>query len=267
MPLELDLERINPLFQFRIPDPKKEYNPLGDKLYNKMVLTSKIKNISPFTSIYGVNKNFITDRRDRFTDGLIQEEIQRIGIPPVRLGLGEQPRQSITKNSEFFYSTTGLKVISSRLYPGETARVEGTIEGKPISFEDNQYSEIHFMPLHGRSKMTENMLAGIRGILEMLDAIDQGKVNLPPTFVGRTNRHMATIAQRMGFVIIDQCKTPQGKVKSELDRYTDRYTVVGKLEDIRKKVEEFRRFGANQILENRAKKLSGVKLTPQLAGV
>lgn len=138
-----------------------------------------------------------------------------------------------------------------------------TVKGEAISLSGG-YALVEFHP-EGRlsfnhKKITESLVFMIHGYLDILEAIDQGRFQPALIFIGRANLHMALIAPRMGFVITDECRTADGDINKGLEYYT----VVGKLEDIRRNVEELRQSGTYERLQERANKLTGVALWPQL---
>lgn len=117
-----------------------------------------------------------------------------------------------------------------------------TIHGKEVIFEDNRYTSIDFMP-GGRTyfdaaEITDSLVNGIAGMIELFTAIDEGQIKVAPTFMCVTNNlNMALIAQRLGFFIVDQCRTPDGHI----DRTRKDFTIIGRLGDIKARVEEYKR--------------------------
>ena len=105
-----------------------------------------------------------------------------------------------------------------------------------------------------RSKITDSLTKGVRGLAELLDAIDQGRFSATEVFQGQTNINMALIAQRLGFKIADSCRTPDGNINRDLTSFT----IVGRLSDIRQKVEEFKQSNIQQKLEARAQRLQPI---------
>lgn len=155
---------------------------------------------------------------------------------------------------KWFSSSSGLW---ASIFKG--VRRDYTAHGEKVVLED--YNNIHFTP-EGRghfdpSKMTKSLASGIQGIVELIDAVDQGRFEAAPVFVGTTNINMALIAQRLGFVIVDECRTSDGKINKNLRSFT----VVGKLDDIRARVGEFKRAGVDQKLVQRSQRL---KIAPKL---
>ena len=131
-----------------------------------------------------------------------------------------------------------------------------TVRGETVTFLDSKYTRVDFTP-EGRahldtSKMTDSLAKGISGIKELVGAIDSGAIELEPVFVGYTNIHMALIAQRLGFTIVDECRTADGNI----DKTLPIFTVVGRLADIKAKVKQFEESGAVQRINSRAQKLT-----------
>jgi len=158
---------------------------------------------------------------------------------------------------KWFSSPTGLRASVAVGYTGTL-----TVNGERVRFEN--HNDIHFTP-EGRNRfdpstMTESLISGIQGVAELIDAIDQGRFEAASIFVGTTNINMALIAQRLGFVIVDECRTRDGNINKNL-RF---FIVVGKLEDIRDRVKEFEKAGVAQKLEQRNQRLQA---KPKLAPV
>lgn len=203
------------------------------------------------------------DRRNRRIDRFIEEQIDRPlpGVmPPIRVA---EPQAPVLPHiaARYFCSLTGFTATShGRDFPSAM-----TVKGKKVVSEGNKpgYTEIHFTPgdrsSFSQSKMTDSLAQGIQGVMEMIEAVDKGKFELAQLFVGVTNINMALIAQRMGFAITDECRTPDGKI--DINRRT--YTVVGKLEDIRAKVEEFKKKGTAAKLRQRSQRLRSAMI-PQV---
>lgn len=189
---------------------------------------------------------------DRRLDDFIRERMD-IRIP-------QRANPPLPLNPDLFNPKRGFfsSGLSSRVVKGAYVR-ELTVHGERVVLED--YNDIHFTPGgRGRfnfSKMTESLASGIQGIVELINAVDQGRFEAAPVFVGTTNINMALIAQRLGFVIVDQCRTPDGTINKNLGSFT----VVGKLSDIRVRVEEFKRAGVDQKLAQRSQ---GLKTAPRL---
>ena len=69
--------------------------------------------------------------------------------------------------------------------------------------------------------------------------------------MGNTNLNMALIAQRLGFSIVDQCRTPDGHIDKDLKEYI----VVGKLDDVRLRIEKYKREGTFEKVQSRHRRL------------
>lgn len=159
-----------------------------------------------------------------------------------------------------FISPTGFRAST---HLGDLPRT-ATVKGQRVVLEDGKFTEIHFTPdrrnYFDRARMTDSLTKGIQGIMELLEAVDRGEFESAQLLVGVTNINMALIAQRLGFVIVDECRTPDG----EIDRKSPGFGIVGKLEDIRTKVEEFKRAGTVEKLNKRSTR-QPASLTPRLA--
>ena len=182
----------------------------------------------------------INERLDNF----IRTEIQRISL---ERNLG----RSLPTNEDSFSSSTGLKATVCR----NTSIGRLSAKGVQIASDDDMYTRIDFLP-EGRfykdpSKVTQSLADWINGLVELLGAVDKGEVKVTPIFIGDTNINMALIAQRFGFVIVDQCRTPDGL----LDKDRSQFTVVGRIDQIRKHVEQFRQSPKHGRLQERAKRL------------
>jgi hypothetical protein len=152
---------------------------------------------------------------------------------------------------EFFSSTTGFSVQSQCDTPYNLV-----VEGKPIWKLSGKISKIDFTPNHrvmfDPTEMTDSLVKGIQGLVELFKSIDQGKVGVAPLLFGTTNKHMALIAQRMGFKIVDSCRTEDGEINNKLESYT----VVAKIEDVRQKITEFQKSATKQRLFKRQARLN-----------
>lgn len=234
-------------------------------------LTNKLNNGSIYSlnEIYNLffDKNFLSkqnleknifphfDRFDEFEGRPMRAQLDRF----IQEAMIQRPREQALPQPEeqrrdHFYSSTGLRAIRAIRVKDDLFQ-HLTVGGETIVFDNNEYTMMHFTPEQRssfqRSKMTKSLAAGINGIVEMLDAMDQGRVDLAPVFVGRTNLNMALIAQRMGFVIVDECRTADGEINKKLPRLT----VVGKLADIRRKVAEFTQSAEYERLQTRVTRL------------
>lgn len=215
---------------------------------------NRIKEIIPLLLFEENPLRLERENVNRGLDELIREEMNR------RIPRGENRPLPLSQDlsnpkGAFFFSglhSYAVKGVDSR---------ELTVHGERVVLKD--YNSIHFAPEErislNPSKMTESLASGIQGVVEMINAIDQGRFEAAPVFVGTTNINMALIAQRLGFVIVDQCRTPDGNINKNLRSFT----VVGKLDDIRARVGEYKRAGVAQKLEQRNQRLQArPKLIP-----
>lgn len=215
----------------------------------KYSLNSKKENMNP---------RILEERRvNERVDDFIREELARQQIErDVRPIVPQMPLESQNTRGNFL-SSTGLSASVSVGY-----RRSLTVNGEKVILAD--YNDIHFTPEgrghFDRSKMTKSLASGIQGVAELIDAVDQGRFKAAQVFVGMTNINMALIAQRLGFVIVDECRTADGNINKQLRVFT----VVGKLDDIRSRVEEFKRSGTPQRLAQRTHRPQQLK--PALAG-
>lgn len=123
---------------------------------------------------------------------------------------------------------------------------ELTVDGQKVIEEGARFTRVDFTP-GGRvamvpAKMTDSIANGIKGLTELVAAIDAGLLELEPVFIGTTNVNMALISQRLGFRIVDADRRPDGSV----DKTKAKFRVVGRLEDIRKKLSEFAQSGIQE---------------------
>lgn len=207
------------------------------------------KNQPPLIYLHPLD--LVSNRINENMDGFIFEEIQRIAQrrernpEPARLApsLELAPRPAKYK----FRSATGL--IAS--VGGNFTNKGFTINGESIVLPEGKLTTIDFLPggrRHlDRAKMTDSIAKGIQGVVELIEAVDQGRFDAGATLIGQTNINMALIAQRLGFVIVDQDRTTDGNINDQINLFT----VVGKLEDVRERVEEYARAGTAQRLERR----------------
>lgn len=232
----------------KINDPEN----LSFVLTTFLLPISRLDKIIPHIKIQLLNKIKPSLLEHRETNSRIDHFIisnfpEQLTPRPVEPRPVEQPSEDTRRD---FSSSTGLfvEVIS----PAYGYR-EITVNGKKVVFDD-EYTGIHFAPgdrnYFDPSRITESLADGIRGIVELLDAIDQGAVRVVPVFIGSTNINMALIAQRLGFTIADECRTPDGKI----NRAFINFTVIGKLDDIRRKVEEFKKSKIYDRLLNRTER-------------
>lgn len=157
------------------------------------------------------------------------------------------------------FATTERKKTTFSSISGLSARVlesrgeEITVDEKKLQIE--RYTQIDFTPgqrtRFDSTKVSDSLANGIKGLVELVAAIDKGEVVLEPIFIGETNIKMALISQRLGFRIADSCRLPNGQI----DKSKERFTVVGRLEDIRQKLAEFAQKGLTERILNRDARL------------
>jgi hypothetical protein len=197
-------------------------------------------------------------RSDDFVSRQIQEWLRRVDNQELEISR-PTPRPAPTPfpNREldprkYFGSSTGLRASVVEA----SSSVAYAVNGEMISAENNTYTRVDFTP-NGRMrfvrrKMTDSLASAIHGMLDLLQAVDQGTFAPAPVFVGNTNINMALIAQRLGFAIVDDCRTEDGAINKNLKKFT----VVGRLEDIQTKVDEFKRAGVHNRLDQRIQRMS-----------
>lgn len=153
------------------------------------------------------------------------------------------------QHKRIFSSSTGLSVSLGAVLSGLTidrASIVGEGEVARVDFTPN--GRASFDP----KQMTDSLTMGIQGIRELVEAIGKGQLKDIQTLVGTTNINMALIAQRLGFAIVDQDRTPDGSI----DATKGSFTVVARVEDVRARIREFEESGAVDRLQNRQKKQS-----------
>lgn len=143
------------------------------------------------------------------------------------------------EKSDYFSSSTGLTACVC-IFDHDPAF---SINGEKILSQEKPYTRVDFEP-EGRfdfdaTKRTESLAAFMKGIDELLIAVDNGSVQLEPTFYGSTNIHMALTAQRFGFTIVDQCRTPDGNINKNLSKFT----LIGNIDEIRSRMAELKEKG------------------------
>lgn len=190
---------------------------------------------------------------DRRVDEFIIEEFRDI-LRPERT----RPSQPPSENKRRFRSSTGLSAVD------DTGFVI-TVGGQTVLSPDEMYTRIDFVPefrtFRDPTKVTESLKAWIDGLIELLDAIEQGRAELTPIFVlGDTNINMALITQRFGFEITDQCRTENG----EIDRNRKSFTAIGRLDQIKERVDQFKQSVKYDRLETRAGRLQSTTRKPEL---
>lgn len=230
-------------------------NLLNPTIFNRYGLENKesnpdiFRNLSLFkdmnTSL--LERRIISGNIDDFIGNIVRQ------VPPT---ISEHRIESNASHGlgtdRVFRSSTGLS--ASTLVDNGPA--QHRIKGEPVIFEEGAYTRIDFTP-GGRTSfdstlMTDSLANGIKGLMELVDAIDQGRFKPASTAVGSTNLHMALIAQRLGFVIVDECRTEDGNI----DRDRESFTIVGKMLDVQEKVHKFVAEGRHQRIIERSQKLT-----------
>lgn len=219
---------------------------------NKEKIINKISNESRLSALL-INKDRI---QERSIDSFIYEEIRRTNIQG---NLVNEPLFPVVSSRDSFSSSEGLR---ASVQSGD--RESLTVNGEAVILPGGRYTRVDFTPegrvRMSRAKTTDSLARGIRGIAEMLEAIDRGRFESAPIFIGATNINMALIAQRLGFAIVDQSRTADGVI----DTKQSSFIVVGRLEDIREQVEYFKESGRVGKLLERDRK-SKRRLVPQPA--
>jgi hypothetical protein len=137
------------------------------------------------------------------------------------------------ENTIKFSSNTGLKTRTLR-------------SSSDLWINDNKFLEVgevylmlDFFP-NGRSKkdyseMTISILSGIKGLVELINLIDNETTHPIRTIAGYTNLEMSVLlVQKLGFLVASGI-TPDGKI----DINQRSYQVVGEIKDIKTKLSEF----------------------------
>ncbi len=142
--------------------------------------------------------------------------------------------------------------LSAHAFTAANETTQISINGKGILQDGDEYTEVHFTPGNrirfNRSNMTDSIDKGIKGLVDLVAAIEKGDVDLPPVFIGDTNLNMALASQRLGFKIADSCLNPDGTI----NRKRNKFVVVGRFEDIRQKLTEFIQKGLDKKIAERA---------------
>ena len=254
LPLFLDNSKlIKNIIIYKFPNFSKDYSNR-----QKDIITIKKTNFD--------NPNAYFDLRNINTSDLENLEAQRRTDEFITQHISEIRRVAMSPadRRKRFMSSSGLIADPNKSDPSEVI----TVGNNAVIPLGEIVTNIDFMPGGRTSKdptmLTQSLAAGINGIVELLDAIDHGRNELPSVFVGHTNINMALIAQRIGFEITDQCRDQNGNI----DRERTRFTVVGKLDNIRAKVEQFKQSAKYVRLQKRASKLgSSVIPKPRLSPV
>lgn len=222
----------------------------------KKILNSTLKIKIEGKSIENYESEIVNNRLDRFIVNTLREPLEdpefggivsQITRGPAGV-LPTQPR--VPEQRRTFVSRYGLTATGST----NGADRELVVGGQTVLARGDKYTRVNFRP-GGRlrldtSKLTDSIANGIRGLTELIAAVDKGDVALDSTFVGITNINMALIAQRLGFRIVDACRSQNG----EIDKSRDSFQIAGRLEDIRQKLAEFAQSGLSQrVLERQAR--------------
>lgn len=214
-------------------------------------LKSKLNN-----NIIILENSTIERRRDQFIGQEIdrwfrEREAQRRQPLVVRQSIPE-PAVYLPMNSNLVFSSrTGLY---AQIYEQAVEVDDSTVNGQQLITKGMRYGNVDFTP-GNRTRfdprhMTDSITKAIQGLMDLLEAIDQGRFEAVPILRGTTNIHMALFAQRLGFEVIDICRTSDGKINSGLQRYT----VIGKLDVIRRRTEELSQAHLSR-LEKRSQRL------------
>ena len=180
--------------------------------------------------------NFITNTFSRVSD---LSSIRKVNFSHIN----PQPVQTTQEHNMVKTSNFQAGDFQARTIKIPELFDEFTIGGKTVIFEEGICTRIDFMP-EGRTffdpaKITDSLADGIIGLSDFFAAVDNGTFDAATKLYGSTNLNMAIIAQRLGFIIADQCRTPNGTI----DKTAKRYIVVGDLKIVKQKVEEFKRAG------------------------
>jgi hypothetical protein len=234
-------------------EPKREFNRENFSL-------TKIERELDFIQRFNFEREEVDERLDRYIINVLREERrprerrwydqldwERIFPEPVEVR--PQAAEPIARFP--FHSETGLY-----LEPQAQTPLDLSVDGARVSALSARYSRIHFTP-GGRAwfspaKMTDSLSKAISGVAELVEAIDSGEVDVAPMIIGTTNKNMALIAQRMGFRVVDSCRTEDGKINRDLEVYT----VAGAVEDIRQRIQEFQQSSLSERLSLRQARLN-----------
>jgi hypothetical protein len=201
--------RINPKINLSNLITQREFTKKSKEIITPLNL------IEPFR----LEQRTTDERLDVFIrDALLRREVSLQALRRPFVDVQDVPAGQIKKR---FNSASGLYVatLDARFLPAE----ELTINGERVVIDNGEYSRIDFTP-NGRTRfdaerMTDSLAKGIQGIIELLDAIGHGDVQLAPVFAGTTNINMALIAQRLGFKIVDSCRTADGNINKDLSEF------------------------------------------------
>ncbi len=246
--LENSLNVYTNILPYLIPEKDKSGNPEVLNFFENTKILS-IKNLIFETrfdkfienSALIPESNVINDGMDRF--------ISRSFEPARLISDRDQVFLQAAEPSAYghkggFRSSTGLSVTLD-------ASVLGlTLDGRRVASE-GEVARVDFTPGRRTSfdprRMTDSLANGIEGIRQFVRAIDEGQLDEVETLVGNTNINMALIAQRLGFVIVDQDRTLSG----EIDMTKGSFTVVARIQDVRERVKHFEESGAATRIQDR----------------
>ena len=277
---------INPSFDTEGVDERREepINQLENDLFINFLRDeqeSKLKNniksnsyikISKIFEEYSFEKNLETSLKTNQLDKILIKNINPIfleenhinrriddfiirNLPEIR----PQPLPQVlpeVSSTRSFRSKTGFWADADIV---KTAGI--TVKGE--SFDGRTMARIHFTP-EGRGKapqkvlpdgktvpdygkMSDSMIKGLAGISELIEAIDSGRFGQVEVLTGTTNINMALIAQRLGFRIVDQDRTLDGKI----DKSKTFFTVMGRVENVREKLREYAESGRVERIKQR----------------
>lgn len=219
----------------------KFYKEGKEQEKNSLEINVRFRNNDRLLKTSDLENLFINRGLDKFISRQLLDQTRELSENVIEEG-GET-------DVHIFYSRFGLHANAI----GQTLLQNYSVGGK--SFEPGtEVTTIDFIPgrrgVFDPSKITDSLTYGIEGIVEMLAAIDAGTFKPDPMFVGVTNINMALMAQRLGFIIVDQCRTPDGKINKSLTQFT----VVGHIDEIRKRVEELKKSGVDKRVIKRSEK-------------
>lgn len=166
--------------------------------------------------------------------------------------LPEEEKEEIFESHGLYARNFGFagRVFSSRII----------VNGEKMLEENDPYTHIDFMPRGTQkpdsSKITNSIASGIKGLKELFAAVDKGEMSLSPVVVGTTNLKMAEISQRLGFTVVDSCRGQDGAIIKSMEKIT----VVGRLDDIRKKFAEFSQSELSKGILERDERLKDISL-------
>lgn len=222
------------------------------RLHNDIILKKNLIPIIPIIITRNFENNPVNERIDTFVHDTLRSNLEDVLVRRETSGSLSEPQLAQIQARLYGSKARGLYaqvVETTQLQP------RLTINGREVIFEGHKYTRIDFTP-GGRThfdaaKMTDSLANGIIGLTEFLAAVDKGQFEVASVLMGTTNLNMALIAQRLGFSIVDQCRTADGTIDKKLSEFT----VVGNLADIRARIEKFRREGTFEKVQARYQKL------------